>query len=99
MSTPASLQKIRRIVWTAAIASTVATGAWYGAGLKIQKDVKKNVQKQTQASPADKIAILEEQRGALIAKRMGLERKIQEVEARAAGKTWAESREGRERKR
>jgi len=35
----------------------------------------------------------------LIAKRMGLERKIRELEARAQGKSWEESREGRERKR
>lgn len=40
MSVPARLQKIRRIVWTGAIASVTATGAWYGAGLRIQSDVK-----------------------------------------------------------
>jgi hypothetical protein len=32
--------KIRRIVWTGAIASVTAVGAWYGAGLKVQQDQK-----------------------------------------------------------
>jgi hypothetical protein len=56
-------------------------------------------QKRVEATPAEKIAVLEEQRGALVAKRIGLERKIREVEARAQGKSWGESREGQERKR
>ncbi|TVY35172.1 hypothetical protein LOCC1_G006977 [Lachnellula occidentalis] len=99
MSDAARLQKIRRIIWTGAIASVTATGTWYGAGLKIQRDVKKDVQKRYEATPAEKIAVLEEQRGGLIAKRIGLEKKLREVELRAQGKTWAESREGKERKR
>jgi dienelactone hydrolase len=36
----AQQQKIRRIVWTAAIASVTATGAWYGAGLKTRSELK-----------------------------------------------------------
>jgi hypothetical protein len=36
----AQQQKIRRIVWTAAIASITATGAWYGAGLKTRSELK-----------------------------------------------------------
>ncbi|TVY56266.1 hypothetical protein LCER1_G002957 [Lachnellula cervina] len=99
MSVPARLQKIRRIVWTGAIASVTATGAWYGAGLRIQSDVKTDERKRYEATPADKIAVLEEQRGGLVAKRIGLEKKVREVELRAQGKTWAESREGQERKR
>jgi hypothetical protein len=42
---------------------------------------------------------MEERRGPLIAKRLGLEKKIQELEARKAGATRAESMAGRERKR
>ena len=57
------------------------------------------VQKQHEATPAEKIARLEEQRGALVAKRMGLERKIKELEMRASGATRAESMVGQERKR
>jgi hypothetical protein len=35
----AQQQKIRRIVWTGAIASVTATGAWYGAGLKTKSEL------------------------------------------------------------
>jgi hypothetical protein len=41
MSQPsAQVLKIRRYVWTGAIAATVAVGTIYGAGLKIQKEEK-----------------------------------------------------------
>jgi hypothetical protein len=40
MSASAQQQKIRRIVWTVAIASVTATGAWYGAGLKTKSELK-----------------------------------------------------------
>jgi hypothetical protein len=43
MSASAQQQKIRRIVWTAAIASVTATGAWYGAGLKTKSELKQVV--------------------------------------------------------
>jgi hypothetical protein len=33
-------QQTRRIVWTGSIAAVTATGAWYGAGLKIKKEHK-----------------------------------------------------------
>ena len=36
----AQQQKIRRIVWTGAIASVTMTGVWYGAGLKSTREVK-----------------------------------------------------------
>jgi len=38
MSTIAQQQKIRRIVMTGAIAAITATGAWYGATLKTDRD-------------------------------------------------------------
>jgi len=92
-------QKIRRIVWTASIAAVTATGAWYGAGLKTKQEVGQARLKQREATPAERIAQLEEQRGALVAKKLGLERKILELEARAGGATREESKAGRERKR
>ncbi|KAH6710917.1 hypothetical protein DL95DRAFT_452446 [Leptodontidium sp. 2 PMI_412] len=95
----AQQQKIRRIVWTGAIASVTATGAWYGAGLKTRSEVKQRVEKQREATPGEKIAQLEEQRGGLIAKRLGLEKKIRELEMRAAGATREESMQGQERRR
>jgi hypothetical protein len=33
-------QKIRRILWALSITAVTATGAWYGAGLKMQQEVK-----------------------------------------------------------
>lgn len=41
MSVAAQRLKIRRIVWTGAIAAVTATGAWYGAGLKTDREIKK----------------------------------------------------------
>jgi len=95
----AQQQKIRRIVWTAAIASVTATGAWYGAGLKTKSELKQLAEKRREATPAEKIAQLEEQRGGLIAKRLGLEKKIKELEMRANGATREESMQGQERRR
>lgn len=37
----ATQQKIRNIVWTGGIAMVTATGAWYGAGLKMKGEMKK----------------------------------------------------------
>jgi hypothetical protein len=56
--------------------------------------------KQVQeATPAAKIATLEEKRGEMVAKRMGLEKKLKELEMRAQGATREESMAGQERKR
>lgn len=95
----AQQQKIQRIIWTGAIASITATGAWYGAGLRTSGQIKKQIVKQREATPAEKIALLEEQRGALIAKKLGLEKKIKELEMRANGATREESLQGKERRR
>ncbi|KAG9242720.1 hypothetical protein BJ878DRAFT_543985 [Calycina marina] len=92
-------QKVRRIVWTGAIAAVTATGVWYGAGLKITKEKKQEIQKLREATPVEKIAQLEEARGVLLAKRGGLERKIREVELRRQGKSREESMAGMERRR
>jgi len=94
----AQQQKIRRFVWTVSIAAVTATGAWYGAGLKMRHEANEVVQKRREATPAEKIAQLEEQRSGLIAKRLGLERKIVELEARKNGATHAESKVGQERR-
>jgi hypothetical protein len=56
-------------------------------------------EKRREATPAEKIAQLEEQRGGLIAKRLGLEKKIKELEMRANGATREESMQGQERRR
>ncbi|RQM06562.1 hypothetical protein DH86_00003272 [Scytalidium sp. 3C] len=74
-------------------------GAWYGAGLKMQQEAKQAVRERLEATTEEKIALLEEQRSTLVSKRMGLERKLKEIEARANGATMAESKVGMERKR
>ncbi|EHL00999.1 hypothetical protein GLAREA_02373 [Glarea lozoyensis ATCC 20868] len=91
--------KIRRIVWTGAIASVTAMGAWYGAGLKIQSEEKKIMKERLEATPAEKIKLLEQQRIELLTKRHGIEKKIRQLEMRGAGATRAESMAGMERKR
>ena len=121
----ASQQTIRRIVWTGSIVAVTATGAWYGAGLKMQSEHKQvcfpyllpscplyfpclmtastnkaqEIQRRRKASPTEKIAQLEEARGALIAKRIGLENKIYQLEMRSNGATREESMIGQERRR
>ncbi|KAK2628104.1 hypothetical protein QTJ16_002750 [Diplocarpon rosae] len=95
----AQQQKIRRIVWTGAIASVTVAGTWYGAGLKTQSETKQKVERSREATVEEKIAQLEDQRGGLVAKRLGLEKKLKELELRANGATREESLQGQERQR
>lgn len=67
--------------------------------MKIKKEHKQEIQRIREATPAEKIAQLEQSKGALIAKRMGLEKKIHELEMRAQGATREESMVGREKRR
>lgn len=99
MSQQAQILKFKRYVWTGAFAAVTATGAWYGAGLKTTQDRKKAVQKVHEISIDEKLAVLNEQRAALVTKRIGLQRKIDELEARRNGATRAESRAGLEQLR
>jgi hypothetical protein len=57
------------------------------------------IKQRREATSAEKIAALELQKGTLIAKKLGLEKKIQELEMRKAGATREESMQGQERKR
>ncbi|KAI9849751.1 MAG: hypothetical protein M1830_007097 [Pleopsidium flavum] len=91
-------QKIRRFVMTGAVAAITATGAWYGAGLKTQQEIKKEIKARREATPAARISALQESRGALIARRIGLERKIAELEARQGGMSRPEAAVGKERR-
>ncbi|CAG8971115.1 hypothetical protein HYALB_00008592 [Hymenoscyphus albidus] len=96
--TPAQ-QKIRRFILTGAIASITMTGAWYGAGLKVQSDIIKTAQKRLEATPAERITQLAEHRMELLVKRHGLEKKLRQTEARMNGATREESMVGQERRR
>jgi hypothetical protein len=51
MSAAAQQQKIRRFVWTGAISAVTAMGAWYGAGLKTQSEIKEVCLPQSSALP------------------------------------------------
>jgi hypothetical protein len=114
-----TLHTIRRSIWAISITAITVAGAWYGAGLKIEKEQRqvcshtryfrrrcprtdviiKAIEKRREASPAALIAQLEIQRGGLVAKRLGLEKKLNELEKRNQGATREESKEGMERKR
>lgn len=59
----------------------------------------KAVEKQHEATPAEIIAQLEIQRGALLAKQLNLEKKLHELEMRNSGATRDESIQGKERRR
>ncbi|MCJ1434166.1 hypothetical protein MMC27_003533 [Xylographa pallens] len=91
--------KARRVVLTASVAAITATGAWYGAGLKAHQERKKEVVAIRESTAAERIAMLESARGQLIAKKIGLERKIQELERRRDGMSREEAGRGSERRR
>jgi hypothetical protein len=56
------------------------------------------VEKRKEATAAEQIAILEEARAGLVSKRMGIEKKLKEIEMRAQGATREESLRGQERR-
>jgi hypothetical protein len=73
--------KVRRYIWTGATFAITAAGAIYGAGLKTSRDAALHAQKR-EATLEEQIAALETQRGQLVAKGIGIDRKIQAIEAR-----------------
>ncbi|MCJ1291952.1 hypothetical protein MMC34_003502 [Xylographa carneopallida] len=99
MSVAYHYPKARRVVLTASVAAITATGAWYGAGLKAHQERKQEVVAIREATTAERIAMLESTRGQLIAKKIGLERKIEELERRRGGMSRKEAGRGSERRR
>ncbi|KFY44322.1 hypothetical protein V494_01552 [Pseudogymnoascus sp. VKM F-4513 (FW-928)] len=93
-----SKQTVRRVVMTVSVAAITATGAWYGAGLKTQKQAIEAVEKHRELSADEQLAILNERRGQLVGKKMTMERKLAELEARKQGATREESKFGQERR-
>jgi hypothetical protein len=57
------------------------------------------VEKRRENTPTELMQQLETQRGALVAKRLGLEKKLHELEMRNQGATREESKKGLERNR
>ncbi|CAD6572277.1 MAG: hypothetical protein ASARMPRED_005219 [Alectoria sarmentosa] len=76
--------RARTVILTAGVTATAITGAWYGAGLKTKQEIKQQVKSRAEATPADKIAYLEQTRSGLMSKKIGLEHKISQLEARVA---------------
>jgi len=95
ISSPA---QFRTIILTGSIALIVASGAWYGAGLKMKQEAEKEVATFTQAKPVDRVAMLEAARSNLVSKKMGLEQKIEELERRSASRDNGGGGLGRERR-
>ncbi|KAI9788852.1 MAG: hypothetical protein M1816_006516 [Peltula sp. TS41687] len=83
--------KVRGIILAASAATIVATGAFYGAGLKTQTERKHEQRIQMEATPAERIAHLEQRKGILVAKRNGLQKKIDEIRERMARKEAAKT--------
>lgn len=93
-STMSKAPNARAIIFTAGVAATAVTGAWYGAGLKTKKEIKQEVKVRAEATPADKIAYLEQTRSGLVSKKIGLEHKVSQLEARIARKGGLEVDDG-----
>ncbi|THY56723.1 hypothetical protein D6C97_05000 [Aureobasidium pullulans] len=81
MSTP-QFATFRRFVLTGSIAAVTATGAWYGAGLKMKQDIKQEKQKAAESTPLQQITELETYRANLMQKKIMLDKKIDELETK-----------------
>ncbi|KAG9590865.1 hypothetical protein KCU77_g7693, partial [Aureobasidium melanogenum] len=81
MSAP-QFATFRRFVLTGSIAAVTATGAWYGAGLKMKQDIKQERQKAAEATPLQQITELETYRANLMQKKIMLDKKIEELETK-----------------
>ncbi|THX75356.1 hypothetical protein D6D05_06554 [Aureobasidium pullulans] len=81
MSTP-QFAAFRRFVLTGSIAAVTATGAWYGAGLKMKQDIKQEKQKAAESTSVQQITELETYRTNLMQKKIMLDKKIDELETK-----------------
>ncbi|KAF2423278.1 hypothetical protein EJ08DRAFT_451998 [Tothia fuscella] len=77
-----SAAEIRRVALTGGIACTTVFGAWYGAGLKTQQDIKKERQEVVEATPEEHVARLELAKAKLITRKREIERKISALGSR-----------------
>jgi len=75
-------QRARRIIITGAVVVVTISGTLYGAGLKMNTEVKQEVEKYQSATNQERIQALEAAREILVAKRQGLEKQMQHIEAR-----------------
>ncbi|KAG5925890.1 hypothetical protein E4U42_003845 [Claviceps africana] len=69
-------EKLKRGIWSVAIAAVICVGAITGAQLKTDKQKKEAISQFRTTSTADQIAILEVQRNHLLQQKADLERKL-----------------------
>ncbi|KAI0395174.1 hypothetical protein F5Y17DRAFT_218721 [Xylariaceae sp. FL0594] len=74
--------KPKVVIYTAAFAAVTIVGAIYGAGLKTQQEYKAEKRQIIQATPEERVRVLESRRAALVAERLPLERKLEELRRR-----------------
>ncbi|EON98181.1 hypothetical protein UCRPA7_6298 [Phaeoacremonium minimum UCRPA7] len=79
---PAGVARFKRFIWTGAFAAVTVVGSIYGAGLKTQQEFKAERRKIIEASPEEKIAMMEERRKRLLMQRRPFEKKLEEVQGR-----------------
>ncbi|KAI0021443.1 hypothetical protein F4780DRAFT_778713 [Xylariomycetidae sp. FL0641] len=72
----------KRIIFTAAFTAVAAVGAIYGAGLKMQQELKEERQEAAQATVAERVAALEAYRAELVAQKRPLEAKLADLRRR-----------------
>ncbi|KAG5940254.1 hypothetical protein E4U53_007620 [Claviceps sorghi] len=77
-------EKLKRGIWSVAIAAVICVGAITGAQLKTDKQKKEAISQFRTTSTADQIAILEVQRNHLLQKKAELERKLHLFRDRAS---------------
>ncbi|MCJ1485757.1 hypothetical protein MMC06_005932 [Schaereria dolodes] len=87
-------QRVRRVILTASVAAITATGAWYGAGLKVTQERKKEVAVFQQITSPERISQLESAKEGLMVRKKGLEKKIRELEGRQSRLENVQRREG-----
>ncbi|WEW61426.1 hypothetical protein PRK78_006916 [Emydomyces testavorans] len=82
-----STLKLRRILVTGALSVAVASGALYGASLKMSREAQQEAQKRENLTSQEKIDALLAVKQELVRKKQALETQIREIEERARRKS------------
>ncbi|EAS27460.3 uncharacterized protein CIMG_10065 [Coccidioides immitis RS] len=78
----ASVSKLRRVLITGTLSVAIASGALYGASLKMKQESKQEARKRQNLTPQEKIDALLVVREGLMRKKETLEEQIREIEER-----------------
>ncbi|KAK3695576.1 hypothetical protein B0T22DRAFT_478219 [Podospora appendiculata] len=79
---PASWPTWKRVLYTGVFAAVTFMGTIYGAGLKTQKEWKEEKQKIQEATPEEKISVLQQRRKNLERQKHELDVKLMELQKR-----------------